>query len=210
MDAIEQTRDAVRRIMRSIASALNGASGGRITPNQVTIVSLLAHFGVAWAIIDGGFVLAAILLIVFGLMDSLDGELARLQGRSSNAGILLDASSDRYKEGIIFAALAVYFAELGDTWAVGASVMALAASYLVSFVKTKGEAILSVSTDIKTASELNKELGNDTFFRFEIRMALVVLGLLTGWIEAVLYLLAVGALIAAILRFVEIERRLRD
>jgi CDP-diacylglycerol--glycerol-3-phosphate 3-phosphatidyltransferase len=196
--------------MRSIARAVNGVSGGRITPNQVTIVSLLAHFGVGWAIIQQRLVLAGLLLIVFGLMDALDGELARLQHRESPGGVVLDASADRYKEGIIFGALAVYFAQLDNAVLVGASVMALAASFLISFVKAKGEAVLAASAPGKSAVRLNRELGKDTFFRFEIRMALIVIGLLSGWLAPVLYLLAAGGVLAGWLRYMEVERRLRS
>jgi len=209
MDAIEQSRGAVRQLMRSIARAVNGVSGGRITPNQVTLFSLVAHFGVGWAIIEQQLLLAGGLLVVFGLMDTLDGELARLQGRDSAAGVVLDASADRYKEGIVFSALAVYFAQAGDVWLVGASAMALAASFLISFVKTKGEAVLAAGSGSKSAASLNRELGNDTFFRFEIRVTLVVIGLLSGWLAPVLYLLATAGLVAAWLRYLEIERRLK-
>jgi phosphatidylglycerophosphate synthase len=208
MDAIEQSRSAVRRVMRSIARALNGVSGGRITPNQVTLVSLLAHLLVAWAIIEQRLVLAAVLLVVFGLMDALDGELARLQQRESPSGVVLDAAADRYKEGLVYSALAFYFAEQSQNLMVAMSVLALSASFLISFVKAKGEAVLAVGGFHPSAQSLNRELGSGTFFRFEIRMALLVLALLSGWLEPALILLAVGGLIAAVLRYIEIDRRL--
>lgn len=209
MDAIERIRSLVRTVMAQIAKAVNGASGGRITPSQVTITSVLLHGVIAWAVIDGRLVLAGVMLIIFGLMDTLDGELARLQGKASNSGIVLDAAADRYKEGLIYSGLAVYFSELNDTRLVFVCVLALSASFLITFVKTKGEAVLAEHSHTGDAQTLNRGFGNQTLFRFEIRMALLVVGLLSGWLGPVLYLLAIGGLISAVLRYIEVDRRLK-
>lgn len=199
----------VRGVMRSIARALNGASGGHITPTHVTVASVLLHGVIAWAIIDERLVLAGIMLIVFGLMDTLDGELARLQKSQSNGGIILDASADRYKEGLLYTGLASYFANLGQTRLVALSVLALASSFLITFVKTKGEAVLATTRPVDDPQALNRSLGDATYLRFEVRMALLVFGLLTGWLAPILYVLAAGGLVAAIIRFSEVDRRLR-
>jgi phosphatidylglycerophosphate synthase len=86
--ALDTIRNNVRKFMRSIARFLNTISGGKITPNMVTITSLVAHLPIAYFIATGSHFLAAGLLVVFGLMDALDGELARLQKKDSPAGML--------------------------------------------------------------------------------------------------------------------------
>lgn len=209
MDAIDRIRSLVRTAMAQIARAVNGASGGRITPTQVTVASVLFHGIIIWAVIDGRLVLAGILLVVFGLMDTLDGELARLQHKTSNSGIVLDAAADRYKEGLIYAGLAAYFSKQNQTDMVLLSVLALSASFLITFVKTKGEAVLAEHSHGGDAQALNRGFGNETFFRFEIRMALLVIGLVSGGLKPVLYLLATAGLVAAVLRYIEVDRRLK-
>lgn len=208
MDAIERIRSLVRTVVAQIARAVNGASGGRITPAQVTVASVLLHGLIVWAVIDSRLVLAGVMLIIFGLMDTLDGELARLQGKASNSGIVLDAAADRYKEGLIYAGLAVYFSELNNSRLVFVCVLALSASFLITFVKTKGEAVLAEHNHAGDAQALNRSFGNETFFRFEIRMTLLVIGLVTNWLPPILYLLAIGGLVSAVLRYNEVDRRL--
>lgn len=209
MDAIERLRSLVRGVMRSVARALDGASGGHITPTQVTIAGVLLHGVIAFAIIKERLVLAGIMLVVFGLLDTLDGELARLQKRQSNSGVVLDATADRYKEGLLYTGLAVLFAERGQTDLVALSVLALTSSFLITFVKAKGEAVLATIDKVDDAHALNHSFGENTYLRFEIRMALLVIGLISGWLQPILYILAAGGLAAGIIRFMEIDRRLR-
>ncbi len=59
--------------MRHVARALNYLSGGKLTPNQVTISGLLAHVPIVWLIATGHGVIAGVMLIIFGLFDTLDG-----------------------------------------------------------------------------------------------------------------------------------------
>src|SRR6185295_9921593 len=99
MDTI---RSAVRAVVRTLARLLNKVTGGHITPAMVTYTSLLAHIPIAWLIATSHNLWAAGLLVVFGLFDVLDGELARLQGSASQAGMLLDSVTDRVKEVLLY------------------------------------------------------------------------------------------------------------
>src|SRR5690606_20551678 len=108
MYAIDRVRSVVRAWLKHLAKFIDHISGGRITPNQVTITSTLGHGLIAWAIIAGRLELAAAGLFLFGLMDAFDGELARLQNRQSHLGIVLDSLADRLKETLIYAGIGVY------------------------------------------------------------------------------------------------------
>ncbi len=203
---VENVRQAIKRAMNRLAKYLNKASGGKLTPNMVSVLSLAGHGLIAWSLYSGYLAISGVLIIVFGLMDALDGALAREQGTQSAAGMLLDASSDRVKEALIYFGIAGYYVQSSVQPAkILVCLVALAGSMLVSYVKAKGETAL---TDM-SANEKNRAL-QDGFFRYEVRMALLVVGLFASkYLFTVLVLAAILAWFTAADRFQKIYRRLR-
>lgn len=205
MQILDELRDIVRKLMRSVAKVLNSISGGSLTPNTVTIVGLLAHLPIAYLIATRHNNKAAVLLVIFGLFDTLDGELARLQKRDSPAGMLLDASTDRFKEVILYTGVA-YAISVGDQSRMAAwAVIACGASLCVSYVKAKGEA--AVKDHGHSVSELNR-LFADGLFRFEVRMGILVLGLLSNRLILAVAVVAIGSSVTAISRLMRISQKL--
>jgi len=203
MDTI---RSAVRAVVRSIAKILNRLSGGKITPAMVTYTSLLAHVLIAWLIATRHNVWAAGLLVVFGLFDVLDGELARLQGKASNAGMLLDASTDRMKETLLYIGAAYAMVATGHaTWAVWA-VAACGGSLIVSYVKAKGETAVAGKLP---AHEVNR-LFQDGLMRYEVRMAVLVAGLLINRVILAVVIIAASAWFTAFQRLMKISQSLHN
>lgn len=202
---IDPVRKLVRLFMTRVAKDLDKLSGGRISPNMITIVGLLAHIPIAWLIATNQYVLAAILLIIFGLFDTLDGSLARLQKRDSLTGMLLDASTDRFKEVMLYTGAAYSFISLGQPYAAVWAVIACGASLSVSYVKAKGETAVAKSK--LTASEVNR-LFQDGLLRFEVRMFVLVIGLLSGRLILAVMVIAVLSTITALERLIKISRKL--
>ncbi|MCA9327972.1 CDP-alcohol phosphatidyltransferase family protein, partial [Candidatus Saccharibacteria bacterium] len=183
-------KQLVRSGARGCAAVLHRISGGRVTPNMVTWFGLLMHVPIAYCIATGHWVLAGVLLIVFGLFDTLDGELARLQGTVSDQGGFLDASTDRIKEVMLYTATAYVFVDTGERPIVVAlAVLACGMSVGVSFVKAKGEAIVATNKHTTNYPELNRLFGGG-LFPFEVRMAVLVLGLLTGYLSTAVVIVA--------------------
>jgi phosphatidylglycerophosphate synthase len=206
LDALlDSIRLAIRAMMRKLAKLLNRSSGGRISPNMVTIFGLFMHIPIALLIARERFILAAVLLIIFGLFDTLDGELARLQGRASNAGMLLDASTDRMKEVLLYTGAAYALVSLGNPYAAAWAVAACGASLCVSYVKAKGET--AVAGGKLTANEVNR-LFADGLFRFEVRMFILVVGLFSGQLLASIIINTVMSTYTALERLVRISRKL--
>lgn len=206
VNILDYVRDIVRSVMRGIAKLLNSLSGGKLSPNSITITGLLAHIPIAYLIATLHNLRAAALLVIFGLFDTLDGELARLQKRDSSAGMLLDASTDRMKEVLLYAG-AAYAITSGVRPAMAFwAVIACGASLTVSYVKAKCETAVASSSKL-SASHVNK-LFQDGLMRFEVRMAVLVLGLLSN--RVILAVVIIGSLSAltAIWRLVTIMRRL--
>lgn len=220
---LDATRDAVRSVMLVIARGLNRFSGGRITPNMVTLVGLMAHIPIALLITNDYLVHASLLLIIFGLFDTLDGALARLQGKANNAGMLLDAVTDRMKEVILYMGVGAYFVRqyffsdqmllfepdrIAPELLIALTIAAAGGSLLVSYVKAKGETAVAGQL---SANEVNR-LFQDGFMRFELRMFALVVGLFFGFegLVVAIILIALLSWATAIERLLKISRKLRD
>ena len=111
----------------------------RVSPNQVSWSSF-GFGGLAGACLAfGHFGFGAICATVSGLLDSVDGMVARLSAVASDAGEVLDAAIDRYVEFFFLSGLVIYYREV-----VGLQVLALLAllgSFMVSYSTTKAEAL---------------------------------------------------------------------
>ncbi len=81
-----------------------------MSPNAVTLVSFAVGIGAAGAFAAGSrwaLVLGAVLLQLSLVIDCVDGEVARATRRFSALGAWLDASTDRVKEYLAYAGLAI-------------------------------------------------------------------------------------------------------
>lgn len=204
-DPTERIGNNVRVLMVHVARILNKASKGRLKPSHVTLLSLLGHFPAAWALWTSRPILAALLIAVFGLMDALDGALAREQGSASKMGMFFDAVTDRLKEIILYAGLAMFVVkhvpDLG-AWVVPA---VAGTSLLVSYVKAKGE--MAVSTGSHDKQLLNRAFSQG-IARYEIRMAILIIALISGMLNPLLNFIIAINLITAATRFMEVARLL--
>jgi phosphatidylglycerophosphate synthase len=198
-------KSAVRSVIRRLAKLLNNLTGGRLSPSMVTYTSLLAHLPIAWLIATYHNVWAAGLLVIFGLFDVLDGELARLQGSASQTGMLLDSITDRVKEVMLYIGVgyAIVYSERPHmaVWAVAA----LGASLLVSYINAWGEAVLSG----QKTHQVNKAFRSG-LMGYELRMTVLFVGLLGNRLILASIVIAVLAAITALQRFVNITQSLKD
>lgn len=207
MQLIDLIRTAIRAGMRRIARFLHHLTKGRLNPDTVTIVGCVMHVPIAILIASRSYyIVAAILLLIFGLFDTLDGELARLQERSSARGMLLDASTDRFKEVLLYTGAAYALANSTHPTTAALAAAACGASLSVSYVKAKGEAAVASTKDIPHAA-LNK-LFKDGLLTFELRMFLLIVGLLMDQLVTVTAIIAVLASYTAAQRLVRISKAL--
>lgn len=184
---------AVRKPMGRLAAWIHKVGRGRITPDQITWAGLLLHIPIALLIAQGYLWEGAILLVVFGLFDTLDGELARLTKQASPAGMVLDASTDRIKETFIHGGIAYYLIQgAHPTYAIFA-LLALGFSLSVTYLKAKAEVAYAVIHKGKVDHHTLNRMFSDGIFPFEVRMALVVGGLLTGFVVVAEVLICLGA-----------------
>jgi CDP-diacylglycerol--glycerol-3-phosphate 3-phosphatidyltransferase len=118
---------------------LRGALAIRLSPDTLTGLGLGLSIaaGVLTAVGAHGWAFTA--LLWGSAADMLDGELARTTGTSSRAGAFLDSSLDRISEMALLAGIAVALhpAPTGSAFAVAA----LAASFMVSYARARGEGL---------------------------------------------------------------------
>ena len=191
--------------MKRVTQGLHTVSGGRISPNIITSFGFAMHLPIAYLVATGVNVIAAVLLVVFGLFDALDGELARLQGKASSAGMVLDASTDRMKEVLLYTGAAYALASSAHPKHAVWAVAACGASLCVSYVKAKGET--AVRDSKLTPNQINR-LFADGLMRFEIRMLVLVIGLLTNQLIYAVALIAVTSTLTAFSRLIRITHKL--
>ena len=204
---VQGIKTHVRAGMRVVAIGLNKLTNGKVTPNGITIFGTLMHIPIAVLIATDHYAWAALLLVIFGLFDTLDGELARLQDRSSVKGMLLDASTDRLKEAMLYSGVA-YALAVGPHPATAAfAAAAVGASISVSYVKAKGEAAVASSGKDIPHHVLNRMFA-DGILTFEMRMVVLLLGLLTGYLAFAAAVVAVGASITVLQRLVRISGKI--
>lgn len=111
---------------------------GRVSPNTITALSLMmcALCGVAVAIGQLGG--AVWLYAVAGILDIIDGRLARLQNKQTSSGALFDSVSDRWGELFVFTGYAWY---LRDTAWIVAVMAAAGSSLMVSYTRARAEGL---------------------------------------------------------------------
>ena len=135
------TLDALRpladRLMEPLVSTAKRVG---LTPDGISILALLAAVGAAGSFIAAGemqmyYLGGAVFVLLNGVLDLVDGNLARELGTDSRAGDLLDHVLDRYADIIIIGGLA---AGLG-AYALGLA--AITGVLMTSYLGTQAQAV---------------------------------------------------------------------
>ncbi|MBN2396930.1 MAG: CDP-alcohol phosphatidyltransferase family protein [Deltaproteobacteria bacterium] len=109
-----------------------------VSPNTISLVSLAASFAACILYARGTFFAGGLVLLLSGFLDTLDGTIARLAGRSTRFGALLDSVLDRYADFFVFAGLMVYYRY---HWMFFVIILAILGSFMVSYVKARAESL---------------------------------------------------------------------
>jgi len=181
--------DLLRPIIRLLVRA-------RITPNQLTLA------GLVFAIISGALAaiewlpFAALILLLSGLLDALDGELARQSESQTPFGAFLDSICDHYGDFAVYLGIAWQTLHSGEHVTVLLTLVALFGSLVGSQIRSRA-GMMGLET---------KDVG--VFTRAE-RILVLVLGLLTGYLMPAIAILAVANNLSALqrLRYTAFKQR---
>ncbi|MFT7597305.1 MAG: CDP-diacylglycerol--glycerol-3-phosphate 3-phosphatidyltransferase [Acidimicrobiales bacterium] len=126
---------------KSVAPLGVGLQKAGVSPDVITGVGVAMAAACGAAIGTGNFFTAAVLLLLTGLPDALDGAVAKAAGTSGPRGAYFDSVSDRLSDGLLFAGASWYLAGTDNPrMAMLPFALYLAAS-LVSYQRAKAESL---------------------------------------------------------------------
>lgn len=118
-----------------------GRTFGRVgvTPNMLTIGSLLIATVAAVTASMKLFVATAVVVVLSGTLDVLDGVVARATGRVTRFGALLDSTVDRLADGLPLLGLIVAYSDHGILAVVPG--IAMLGAFGISYVRARAESL---------------------------------------------------------------------
>ena len=185
----DEARRAISNYVETPVALLMGRMG--LTPNLVTIIGLLIAVVAAYLIGVGLWWAGGLVALFAGIFDMFDGALARMTGRASDFGALLDSTIDRVSEAVVLLGVLAYYVTNDND--IGALLVyaALVGSIMVSYMRARSEGL---GIECKVGVMQRPE-----------RVALTGLGLIVAhWIPVVM-LVALG-LITALTVYTAVHR----
>lgn len=178
----------------------------RISPTTFNVLGVI--FGAIAMVLfaRGQLAAAGYAILLSGIADALDGEVARAQGRTSRAGAFIDSTLDRWVDFMLFAGLAVFF---DSGLPVLLCLVGLGGSLLVSYTRARGEA-LGVSCRFGVMQRAERMIGLAAGGIFDATVASFT-GAEPGTLMIVaLALIAAGSTLTALYRTIWIARSLHQ
>ena len=128
----ETLRPALEKLGKGFAST-------GLSPNFWTSIGL--GFALVSALVYGlaieyGLIIGGVLLLVSGFFDMVDGQVARITGKTSNKGGYLDSMFDKIAETAIF--LGILVGSYAEPYII---LLAITLSLLVSYARAKSDAL---------------------------------------------------------------------
>jgi phosphatidylglycerophosphate synthase len=164
-----------------------------LSPNALTVA------GFALTLLSGPVLaydlrLGAFCMLPAGLLDMLDGVVARVQGKNSAFGAFLDSVLDRYSDAVILLAIAWNFGMSGNMTGVVLSGVTLTGSLIISYARARAEG-------------LGASCAHGLMERPD-RLILLFLGAVSGYMTAVLWILALLTHITVIQRILHTRKQI--
>ncbi|QUC65654.1 CDP-alcohol phosphatidyltransferase family protein [Nitrosopumilus sp. K4] len=184
----DRLKPSLERIGRGFAST-------GLSPNFWTSIGLV--FAIASAVVYGlgmelGLIIGGVLLLVSGFFDMVDGQVARVTGKTSQKGSYLDSMFDKIAEVAIF--LGILIGGYAEPYLV---FLAITLSLLVSYARAKSDAI-----NVKLQ-------GVGIGERAERLLVIAIIGII-GFMELAVIIVVVIAGITLIQRMIVTARNIKE
>lgn len=114
-----------------------------VSPNAISFLALTVSLLAGICYGYGKILAGGLFLLVSGFLDTVDGSIARLRGRPSRFGALLDSTLDRYAEFFVFFGILVHFR---SRWMFFLVLFALMGSVMVSYIKARAQSLGDIRT----------------------------------------------------------------
>jgi len=191
---LSEIREKAAPLMEPVARAFARAG---FSPNSLTLIGLLVGSLAALIFAKGEPRLAGLTLLVCGVFDVIDGAVARLTGRETAFGGVLDAVIDRYVDFSIFIGIA--YGGLAELWRLPSwawCTLALTGGFMVSYTRARAEAAGSGKLDVGIAERAE-------------RLLILAFGGLLAYTHVAVALVAILAHATAIQRLIVSKHRLK-
>jgi len=133
------------RMRAKVARGLDpiGRTLGRagISADVLTVVGLACSLATALLIATGRLGWAVLGVVAAGLVDLLDGSVARVSGTSSPRGAFFDSVADRVSDGLMLGGLAWYFIGTDQPYLAVLVLALVVTSLVVSYERAKAESL---------------------------------------------------------------------
>jgi CDP-diacylglycerol--glycerol-3-phosphate 3-phosphatidyltransferase len=166
----------------------------RISPNLLTVTSLVPTAFATYYLAHGRFTVAGLWIIAAGFFDVIDGAVARALGRMTPFGAVLDSVTDRASDAFIYVGAALYFYRIGEPGYGLLTMVALTGALMVSYTRARAEnTVIDCQVGFAERGE---------------RMVLMLLALFLHKLGAAMWMLAALAWLTTIQRLVHTHRAL--
>ena len=198
----------IRRAFEALLSpVVRGLIAFGVGPSTITTVGTLAVVGSGLAFATHAPQVGGLLLLVSGILDMLDGGVARGSGGSTKFGAFYDSTLDRIGDGALFGGILLSFISGGvpEQWVMLAAttvLVALSAALVVSYARARAEGLgFECSVGVAQRAERILGLGVPTLFFGAGPDGFLLLG--------VVAILALTSVVTVIQRIVHVYRLTR-
>ena len=183
-------RNRFHGILDRMGAFLNGLG---LMPNSMTVLGLGGNAVGAFLLSQGYMTVGGIIILLMGLVDALDGAMARLRGMAGEFGAFVDSVTDRYSELVIYLGLLYFYTAHHEIIPILLVYVAAAGSVLVSYVRSRAQ---SLGWDTKIGLLTRME-------RYMVLAPTLILNIpLIG-----LWIIAIFANLTAIQRIIDVRRQ---
>lgn len=113
-----------------------------VTPNMITIFGTAATIACAAIFFGwkGWWAVGCYSLWALTMFDALDGLVARVGGKGSSFGGVLDSTCDRFADAAVFGSIGWWMAMHGQRWLLLGSMLCLVLGSITSYIRSRAEA----------------------------------------------------------------------
>ena len=185
----------------------------KITPNQISLLSLVAGIVCAALFIRREFLLGALALLLSAVFDLIDGSVARKTGSHTDFGAVFDWIVDKYVDALVILGIGLsgitiisqYYAVPPGT-DFGIVALAIIGSLMNTFIKPVVYAEIGYRE--KVEGKIDDPLEGVGFFGRPETFLVLIIGGVTGYIWASVIIIAVCTNLSAIQRIIYLYRTL--
>jgi CDP-diacylglycerol--glycerol-3-phosphate 3-phosphatidyltransferase len=113
-----------------------------VTPNAITVFGTLGSIAsavvfFAW---QGMWMTGTLVIWALVMFDALDGLVARVSGKTSAFGAVLDSTCDRFADAAVFGSIGWFWVLHGQRWMLLGALLCLVLGSVTSYIRSRAEA----------------------------------------------------------------------